>query len=199
MKILGEIPARPLSFEGLLQNIANRDSRFRARLIKTAFDTGYLSDGVSLTSLSRSEKQLIEGRHWDLLASDKTYQEANPLDLREFLPRVVSTRVEQARDAGGDGKIRLVLLEGDGLKAVAGAKAFYTLVERHPEADWWFAHGEDYWKLPLVLLERGGWEAGLLRGAIAPIPLELERNGCDSWEVTALRRRSGWVYSGNKQ
>ena len=191
MKILGDIPAKPLAFEDLLQIVAGRTPKFRAQLIKTARETGYLSDGVSLTAMSHQEKQTVEGRHWDLLASDQVYQKAEPLNLKLFLPRRVSVKAETARDAGGDGKVRIVLLEGRGLKVVVGAKAFSTLRDRHPEADWWFAQGEEYWKRPLILLERDGWQAGLLRGALASIPLELERNGSTSWESSVLKRHKG--------
>jgi hypothetical protein len=192
IKVANSIPQKAKSFEELLKSILTKPSEMRCRLLKTAQETGFLSDDMLLTRLSNKERSSIEQKHWDALISDTEYAKATPMSLGDILPRRLTCEVERAKFVGGDEFNQLVSLRSGDLRVFVEAEAFLTLKERHPEAVWRFSSGE-YWKKPLVLLEGKGFLVGNLLGLLATVPIKIEyspQKNNRSWQLT-----SRWRYT----
>lgn len=196
MKIVGSIPKKAYSFPDLLQSLCKLPDEFRHPLFRTVRSSGYLSDGGFLSQMTFDEGKIIDKMHWDALVTDSAYSNSQRINLQTVLPKYLSQEVSQAKDAGGDGKNRVILMEGGGMQAFVEAGMFLTLLERHPNASWWFTT-KDYWRRCVVLLTKDGFFSGTLLGSIACVSLEgYEYPKFDSITKTKLRAKlkKRWLY-----
>lgn len=175
MRIIGTIPDKPETFEKLLQDLCKRQTTQSRQLLRTAQVFKFFSNDMLLTELTRQEQLQLDKLHWDALVTDSKYEQSSALDLRMILPKYLSRRVDEAKYAGGNETHQLVALLGKESKVFVEAKPFLTLLQRHPNAAWRFTYGEEYWKHPVVLLQRDGFQEGRLLGLLPVVPLRLEK------------------------
>lgn len=174
MTFSGVAARKALAFPELYQALCRLPEDVRRRALKTAAETGYLTDGSYLSRLSYKEKAEIDRRHWDALTVDPTYPAAAPFDIVKSLPPRLGPLIVAAREAGGDDDYRVVQLEGGGLQVLMESGLYHTLAARHPGSVWHFAHAAAYWNLPVVLLKGQGFFAGELLAAAAPVPVAID-------------------------
>lgn len=119
---------------------------------------GWLTDRWArfLSRLTRAERLAAE----ELIASA-----VGEFDPAEVIPEAVST---PARKAAVTAAGRLVLLTGEGWRALVETDAFSVLRRRHPGAEWRPGTRPGQ---PVVLLERGGFFSGRILGVAATVPV----------------------------
>lgn len=167
MKIIGE-RKRGYSFEEILARIASWP--VRGRLLKTMKRSGWLTDGTLLSKLTREEQERLDAEHLNLLVTDPEYRETKPLQAM-VMSAHASIIVREAR-MGSLQEVEVAILGGsDGISVLTPARAFWTVLERHPDAVFRFSAGDDYRRLPILALEEEGLSRGKLLGSIAAIPV----------------------------
>jgi hypothetical protein len=195
MKVLGSIPRKGVSFEGMVQALARRPDRNQC--LKTAQHFQYFTNDQLLTKLSREEFERVHQLHWDALVTDSSYQEAKVFNLQQVLPATLSDKIKEARYVGGNEAHQIVLLRGGKHREVfVEARSVNTLLERHPNSDWFFAWGKEYWKKPVVVVSANGFFAGELLGLLPTIALPSDTRTTTSGLKSRhlVREESEWKY-----
>ena len=127
MNLKNSIPGKAKSFPDLLQSVTRKPASERNPIFRTAYETGYFSDGVVLFTLKRQEQEQLDKIHWDAIAVDYEFSVSTLYDLKEFLPKYLSKGAFTAKHVGGTEKHDVVLVEGDGLEVLVEAVPFLTL------------------------------------------------------------------------
>ncbi len=165
MKVVGKIPGNGRSFEKMLEAIQS-NANWYLKLLKTISSTKYFTNNVLVTKLTEEDAKLIAPiarKH------AKTLSNVVQLDFSTVLPKKLGSRVKSAEFAGKGKTYYLVLLRGEGREALVEMRSFLTLLERHPDAEWYFARGRNYWKKPILLLDNDGFFKGTMLGALVPV------------------------------
>ncbi len=171
MKVNGTIPGSARTFEEILREV--RASKvFFHRILRTMHASGYLTDGVILSALAYEERRAVGKIHSSCSEGAAGYADAELIDVSSALPPYLGPAVETADYAGEGRSLSMVLLRGAGRESLIEARAFLTLLKRHPDAEWRFAKGRSYPTRPLVLLEPGGFRKGYFLGAVSPLKIE---------------------------
>lgn len=178
MKIEGVIPKKGQSFDNLLHSLTHRADRNKC--LKTAQSFHFYTNSQLLTKLSQDEWSKIHKLHWDYLMIDSSYRSETLFDIRTIAPKYLSDEIRSARYVGGNVKHQIVQLETKRRQVFVEAQPFITLFDRHPNANWYFSWGSDYWKKPVVLLRGQGFFAGELLGLLPTVPLQSEERTATS-------------------
>lgn len=161
---------RGTAFPDLIRAMLVHEHRYK--LVKTGLKHKMLADGVMLSMLAADE--LLEFRQLDrkFSAVSEIYKKTNALPIEQVLPKRLGAVVRTLKVVEVDRNYMCVLAQAEGLEAVLPFMQTVTLLNRHPESDWFFAARTDYNKKPLVLVDSSGIINNKFAGCILPLPID---------------------------
>lgn len=197
MKITGTITAKSKSFEELLQKISEKWSR--CKLLKTIHTSECFTDGTMLTRLLEKEKQLVSKTHYDTLITDSDYKDAEPLDVREAIPKYLTKEFKTATLFKGK-ELKLWKLEGDGIHVFIEESVFSSFYNRisflmggnniEGTTAWWYSKRNG----PVVVVDAGSFSRGRLLGTVAPYSFDEVKEEPLEPKLKRVLKSNGWNY-----
>lgn len=198
MLIKGSVGGKPLSFEELLQSFSK--SSARNRILKTISTSGYYTNGVMLTRLLSKELELVSKLHFDALFTDSEYKQAKPLNVLQAIPKYLRVEVKVAKLINGNDKLKLVRLEGDGVKSYIEDGSFSSFYHRisqlmpgrclESDTSWWLSRKGG----PIVVMDTGSFFQGRLLGTVAQYPVEQKEEIDFGKAMWKRHNKNGWGY-----
>jgi len=177
VQIPAKLPSKGIDISGLVSRLFQKPQIVAYQLIRTAKTTGYFCGESIVTRLTPSETRLLSTLDKRISEQSEKYRSTQPLDLKAILPQKLSIEIEKAvfwklKSDKQTEKLSLTLVSGSGFHQLLESRTLLTAYKRHPKATWFFAASKDFWKMPVVLIENGGFFDGGLLAVISPVNTE---------------------------